>query len=161
MNRLTLSIFFALLSGAMMGLRVGILGEFWLDRTYALLVISMIGGMGGAMIPLVLVPRFPRPIAVLPRSILYAFAFASCFMVTMGLAYVVHHMWIAQAWEPHPDRPIASFFGSSLQIFSLFLFSSPTYLMPWLLPCLMVFAGYLLTKADHRMVDVEQRPRGV
>lgn len=145
----------ALAAGVLIGARIALNGEFWLDRTYHLVVIAMFGAFFGAFIAWIGLAILPFiPVRAFPR-LSYFIAFGLCFMGAMGVAFVIQTRIFVRDFELNPDRPIMSLLWSSAETFGLFLISSPAYLLPWVLPVLCLIALELMPYGDAHLRAVE------
>lgn len=138
------ALLFGLAAGALMALRITLNGEIWLDRTFWLTGLAAFGGLCAAPLTLPIIARTRLTPAY--RAILGALLFAALFLLAMGGGVVVEQLFIAGEFEPYPGRYFRSLFFASTLGFVLFLASSPTYLMPWVLPLLMLGAGAILPR---------------
>jgi hypothetical protein len=133
------------LAVTLFALRVTLGGEFWLDRTYWLTAVTGLSGFAGALAGPWLADQ-PLIRRLLPsRRIAAAFCFAACFMIA-GALLVGAHQTLVRAPEFHPDRPIISFLVTYAASFASFFVASPTYLLPWIMPTLMIAAALLLPR---------------
>jgi len=145
---LTIAMAFAVLSAALMAMRIHFYAEFWIDRTYWLLALAAFGGFIGAGLVGLLYPALARRLTGLKLRSITAFSFCCFFMLGMGLLFVVYVRLIAGTAEIHPDFFWRSLISGTAQVFAAFLISSPTYLLPWMLPILALTAAFLIPQVE-------------
>ena len=136
---------FGVLAALALSLRIVERGEIWLDRTWWLTGFAALSGLVGAaatrliqgMLKWQMLRSWPRTSA--------AVLFATVFMAAMTIAYLVHFLGITGQLEPRESRPIWAWFWIISEVSALFLISSPTYMLPWPLPLLMLAAAWFLS----------------
>jgi hypothetical protein len=143
---LLVSLWFGLLAGAFMILRVFGYGEIWLSRTQWLTGMAIFGGFVGAFITLLILRWLGPRLSRLLQGMGAALSFGGFYLAGFGMAFVFHNRVIAGQYEPHPDHPMLSIVFSSLQTAGLFAFSIPRYALWWMLPALMLAAAIILPR---------------
>lgn len=146
---LVIALIMAAFSAVMMALRVHLYGEFWIDRTFWLLALAASGGLMGAGFTGSLYPMLARRFSGLKLRFATAFIFCCFFMLGMGTLFVIYVRLIAGTAEIHPDFFWPSLIFGTAQVFAAFLISSPTYLLPWMLPLLALIAAFLIPRGHH------------
>ncbi|MCA0399684.1 MAG: hypothetical protein LCH38_02580 [Proteobacteria bacterium] len=153
MKQLGASLLLALIAAGLTALQITLKGEIWFARTYLIVALAAFGGFVGAVASLLafrLLRVFTRRFSGRPSA---GFLFAGFFMLAMGGAYVLFVLFIAGEFEPHDGYTLRALAGAFLQVFGLFLISSPTYLLPLPLPGLVFAAARLLVPASDETVE--------
>lgn len=145
LRRLADAVALACIAAMLFALRVTLGGEIWLDRTYWLTAVIALGGLAGALVAPWLAEQ-PLVRRLLPsRRIAAAFCFAACFMIAAALVVGFHHT-VVRAPEFNPRQPLIGFIVTYASSFASFFIASPTYLLPWIMPVLMLAAAFLLPR---------------
>lgn len=132
-----------LISAAAMALAILGREEPLAGRAQALIAIWFTAGFGGLIAnaaAIAITDRLGwRPLG----AWLARLGFLPAFLFVGSLAFLIQNRWQLGGFEPHPDHPIRSVIFSSIQTMILFLVSAPGYLLPWMMP-LLVLTGFLL-----------------
>jgi hypothetical protein len=143
---LILALVMTALGAGAMGLRVLLQGEPFNPRTATLIgMAGLSAGLAGAL----LAPFVAGRRHWLWR-LLIAGVFANLFMGFMTGLFVIEHVFIAQRYEFREGRALGEHVMNLLRTGGLFLASSPTYMLPWLLPFVSLAAGAVLPGNSHR-----------
>jgi hypothetical protein len=124
-------------------------GESWNDRSQNLTIMAAIAGFLAAYGTIMVLIR-SRVQGRLTRAALAGGLFGTLYSASFGLSYVIQNRLIAGHFEPNPERPALSLMFSSLQTAGMFAISAPTYLLPWMLPALMLAAAVILPRLCAR-----------
>lgn len=136
----------SLLCAGVLAAKVHLHGEPFNERT---LLILRLGGLAGAIAALALTPLCAGHNRFLSRW-KTAVAFACVFMAAMTLLYVIKYEFLSDQVDHVPELIGYWFLAGLGSTAAYFLAFSPSYLLFWPLPAMMLLAALILPQGPHR-----------
>lgn len=141
---------FAVLAAALIAAQIHWRGEIWHERTYWIVALAAFGGFFAVPLSVLGEAIIGWLFPVLRGRVLMGLVFATAFVFSMGLGYVLFQLVLSGEFEPHPDHPLRSIMVAFAQVFVVFLLIGPNYLFPLPLPLLIAAAAFLLAPPRTR-----------